>query len=67
MDVTKDVCTLEALSRQPRRILSELRGRRKPMVVMSKGKPDMIIIPAELMKGRITALNAVCELAELAR
>lgn len=67
MDVTKDVCTLEALSRQPRRILSELRDRRKPMVVMSKGKPDMIIIPAELMKGRITALNAVCELAELAR
>jgi PHD/YefM family antitoxin component YafN of YafNO toxin-antitoxin module len=67
MDVNKDVCSLELLSRQPRRILSELRGRRKPMVVMSKGKPDMVIIPAELMKDRITALQAVCELAEFVR
>ena len=63
MDVQRDICTVEDLRKDLRKVLRDVRHNRRPVMVTSKGEPDVLIIPASLMKKQMTALKAACELA----
>jgi len=64
MDVDNDVHTLEELERNPTRLIRNVRANRRPMIITSRGKPGVVIIPAEVMKDKMRAMQAACELAE---
>jgi prevent-host-death family protein len=63
MDIRRDVVTVEELGRNTTKVLRSVRTNRRPMIVMSKGKPDVVIVPVKVMKDKLIALQAVCELA----
>jgi prevent-host-death family protein len=65
MDIARDIRTLEDLKHNTAGVLRDLRTRRRPVVITSKGEPEMLIIPAALFKRRWTALKAACELANV--
>jgi prevent-host-death family protein len=65
MNIRQDVCSLEDLRRDPARVIRQVRANNRPMVVATNGKPDVVIIPAAVMKDKLTALSAVCELADV--
>ena len=64
MDVQRDICTVDDLRKDLKRVLRDVRNNRRPVMVTSKGEPDVLIIPASLMKKQMTALKAACELAK---
>ena len=64
MDLSQDVRTLEELEQNPTELIRDARNHRRPVIITSKGEPDMVIVPARIMKKRMTALKATCELAE---
>ena len=63
MDVSNDVRTLEELERNPAKLIRRVRANRRPMIITSEGKPGVVIIPADVMTKKMTALQAACELA----
>ena len=65
MDISKDVCTLDELEKGAKQVIRNVETNKRPFMVMSNGKPGVLIIPAGIMKTQLTALKAVCELAEV--
>lgn len=65
MDLTQDVRTLEELEQNPAALIRDARNHCRPLIITSKGQPDMVIVPAHIMKDKLTALRATCELAEV--
>jgi len=63
MDLVRDIRTLEELTRKPAKVLKDVRARRRPVMITADGEPEMLIIPAQLLKKKLTALKAVCDLA----
>jgi len=63
MDITKDIRTLEEFKQDAPRVIRDLRANRRPVVITANGEPEMVIIPAKLLKKKLTALKAACELA----
>ena len=65
MDLMTDVRTLEELEEDTSGLLRDVQDRRRPVIIAREGKPDVVIIPASIMKRRIKALEAACDLAEV--
>lgn len=63
MDVARDIRTLEEFKQDTTGVIRDLRTHHRPMVITSKGEPEMVIIPASLLRGKLKALKAACELA----
>mgnify|MGYP003564782073 CR=1 FL=1 len=63
MDLASDVRTLEELKRNTSHVIRDLSRNRRPVIITRDGEPDMVIIPAEMMSRKLTALKATCELA----
>jgi len=63
MDIARDIRTLEDLRQNTTSVVRDLRTHGRPVVITSKGEPEMLIIPAALLKDKLTALKAACELA----
>lgn len=64
MEITQDVRTLEELVDETSEVIRQVRMNHRPMLITSKGQPELVIIPAELMSSKLTALKATCALAE---
>ncbi len=65
MDIEQDIRTLEEFERQPSHLIRKVRNNGRPMLITSKGKPGVVIIPAEMLKDKLKALTAACELAQV--
>lgn len=65
MDISRDIRTLDELTQDAPKVIRDLRTRRRPVIITKNGEPDMLIIPAQMMKKKLTALKAVCDLANV--
>ncbi|HRX86754.1 MAG TPA: type II toxin-antitoxin system prevent-host-death family antitoxin [Phycisphaerae bacterium] len=63
MDIERDIRTLDELKTDTNRVISDVRAGKRPVIITSKGEPELILIPAALLKNRRTALKAACDLA----
>jgi len=63
MDISRDIRTLDELKQDTSAFMRDVRSRRRPVVITANGEPDMVIIPATLLRDKMTALKAACELA----
>ena len=66
MDVREDICTIDDLKSDPYCVIQKARLSRRPMVVTVDGDPEVILLPKELLASKRFALEAACELAEVA-
>jgi prevent-host-death family protein len=64
MSKATQVRTLKDLTENTARIVREVRARRRPVIIAEDGKPEVVIIPAEMMR-QFKAMQAACELAEV--
>ncbi|NOX59902.1 MAG: type II toxin-antitoxin system Phd/YefM family antitoxin [Planctomycetes bacterium] len=62
MDLQNDVCTLHDFAKHSTDVIHDIQCNQRPVMVTEKGKPTVVIIPAELMPDKLKALEAVCEL-----
>ena len=66
MDLCEDICTAEDLKRDPTGVFRKLHQTQRPMLVTVDGRPEVIMLSADLFPTIKTALEAACELAEVA-
>ncbi len=66
MDLREDICTADVLKRDPKAIFHKLHQTHRPMLVTVDGRPEVITLSADLFPTIKTALEAACELAEVA-
>ncbi len=65
MDISQDICSLDELKKNTKAVIQSVRDSNRPFMVTEQGKPGVIIIPANIMKSKLRALQAVCELSEV--
>jgi hypothetical protein len=65
MDLIKDIRSIEEVEAAPRSVLSTVHRTRRPLIVTVDGEPDVIVLPAESLSSKMTAMKAAVELAGL--
>lgn len=65
MEIKTDVRTLEDFEQDPSAFIRDVQIRHRPLIISTEGRPGVVIIPADMMKDKMTAMQAACELAEV--
>jgi PHD/YefM family antitoxin component YafN of YafNO toxin-antitoxin module len=63
MNLIQDIRSIEDVETAPRAVLSAVHRTRRPLIVTVDGQPDVIVLPAESLSSKMTAMKAAVELA----
>jgi len=63
MDLMEDIRSIEDLVDAPREVLSTVHRTGRALIITVDGQPDVIVVPAESLPTKMTAMKAAVELA----
>lgn len=63
MNLIQDIRSIEDLEATPREVLSTVHHTGRPLIITVDGQPDVVILPAETLTTKMTAMKTAVELA----
>jgi prevent-host-death family protein len=64
MKLNEDVRSIEDVEAAPRDVLANVHRTGRPMIITVDGQPDMVVLPAESLPTKLTAMRAAVEFAD---
>jgi hypothetical protein len=64
MIVTEDIYSVDDIKSNVEWVIRQLHDRQRPALLTADGKPDVLMIPVELLGSKQKALEAACALLE---
>jgi len=64
ISLTEDVKTIQEFKARPLKILSQVRKTGRPVVITTEGKPDVVILDADMFERRLKIFNLTHLLTE---
>ncbi|MCP4590517.1 MAG: type II toxin-antitoxin system Phd/YefM family antitoxin [bacterium] len=63
MNLMEDIRSIDDLEFDTREVLATVHRTGRPLIVTVDGRPDVVILPAEKLPTKMTAMRAAVELA----
>ena len=63
MNLMEDIRSIEDLEATPREVLSTVHRTGRPLIITVDGQPDVVVLPAETLSSKMTAMRVAVELA----